>query len=67
MSYVPPKFMRTVAIIHDPKDQRPWVAVDHRTREPVLRLGDRDQLEQICMRFGWRIAATKVRRPRVVA
>jgi hypothetical protein len=51
--------MRTVEIVHDPKDPRPWVAVDRRTREPVLRLFNRDQLEQICLRFGWRIAAAK--------
>jgi hypothetical protein len=55
--------MRTVEIIHDPKDQQPWVAIDYRTREPVLRLGDRDQLEQkqICIRFGWRIARAERR------
>ena len=59
MSYVPSKLMRTVEIIHDPEDPRPWVAIDRRTREPVLRLSNRDQLEQICLRFGWRIAAAK--------
>jgi hypothetical protein len=59
MSYVP--FVRTVEIIHDPRDlRRPWVAVDHRTRAPVLRLAHRDQLLEICVRFGWRIVAAKV-------
>jgi hypothetical protein len=54
-SYVP--ITRTVEIIYDPGDsRRPWVAVDHRTRAPVLRLAHRDQLLEICVRFGWRIA-----------
>ena len=59
MLYVPSKLTRTVEIIHDPNDPRPWVAIDRRTREPVLRLFNRDQLEQICLRFDWRIAAVK--------
>ena len=60
MPYVP--LTRTVEIIHDPKDpRRPWVAVDHRTHAPVIRLADRDQLSTICVRFGWRIVAAKVR------
>jgi hypothetical protein len=59
MSYVPARLLRTVEIVHDPKDPRPWVAIDRRTREPVLRLFNRDQLEQICLRFGWRITAAK--------
>ena len=41
MPYVP--LTRTVEISHDPKDpRRPWIAVDHRTRAPVIRLADRD-------------------------
>jgi hypothetical protein len=59
MSYVPSKLMRTVEIVHDPKDPRPWVSIDRRTRQPVLRFFNRDQLEQICLRFGWRIATAK--------
>jgi hypothetical protein len=51
--------MRTVEIVHEPKDARPWVAIDCRTREPVLRFFNRDQLEQVCLRFGWRIVAVK--------
>jgi hypothetical protein len=48
MSYVP--ITRSVEIIHDPMDpHRPWVAVDHRTRAPVLRLAHRDQLLEICV------------------
>jgi hypothetical protein len=58
MSYVPPT--RSVEIIHDPKDpHRPWVAIDHRTRALVLRLAHRDQLLEICVRFGWRIVSGK--------
>jgi hypothetical protein len=58
MSYVP--ITRSVEIIHDLKDpRRPWVAIDHRTRRPVLRLAHRDQLLQICVRFGWRIVSGK--------
>jgi hypothetical protein len=59
MLYVPSKLSRTVEIVHDPNDPRPWVAVDCRTREPVLRFFNRDQLEQVCLRFGWRIVAAK--------
>jgi hypothetical protein len=54
MPYVP--FTRIVEIIYDSNDpRRPWVAVDYRTRAPVLRLADRDQLLEICARFDWRI------------
>jgi hypothetical protein len=53
--------MRTVEIRHDPADPRPWVAIDRRTGEPVLRLSDRSQLEEICTRFEWRVAAVKGR------
>ena len=54
MPYVP--FTRIVEIIYDSNDpRRPWVAVDYRTRAPVLRLAHRDQLLEICVRFGWRI------------
>jgi hypothetical protein len=53
MSYLP--VTRTVDITRDPRDPwRPWVAVEHRTRVPVLRLAH-DQLVEICARFGWRI------------
>ena len=63
MSYVP--ITRSVEIIHDPKGpHRPWVAVDHRTRAPVLRLAHRDQLLEICVRFAWRIVAAKATWPR---
>jgi len=39
--------------------RRPWIAVDRRTREAVLRLADRDQLERICVRVAWRIIAAR--------
>jgi hypothetical protein len=59
MSYMRSKLSRTVEIVRDPNDPRPWVAIDRRTGEPVLRLFNRDQLEQVCLRFGWRIVASK--------
>jgi hypothetical protein len=63
MSHVPNS--RSIEIIHDLKDPyRPWVAVDYRTRVPVLRLAHRDQLLEICLRFGWRVADRPNTRPR---
>jgi hypothetical protein len=59
MLYVPSKLRRNVEIVHDPKDPRPWVATDCRTHEPVLRFFDRDQLEQVCLRFDWRVVTVK--------
>jgi hypothetical protein len=40
---VPPKL--SIEIVHDPEDARRWVAIDCRTRQPVLRFFSRDQLE----------------------
>jgi hypothetical protein len=43
--------------VHDRANQRPWVAVDPRSGAPLLRLRNRDQLEGVCSRLGWSIAA----------
>jgi hypothetical protein len=62
--YVASQFVHSVEIVHDPKDARPWVAIDCRTREPLLRFFNRDRLKQVCLRFGWRIVTVKPRDPR---
>ena len=49
--------MRSVVIVNDPKNQRPWVAIDRGTGSELLRLQDRDQLVKVCARLGWVIAA----------
>jgi hypothetical protein len=36
-----------------------WIGL--RTRKPVLRLTHRDQLLEICVRFGWRTAGMSLR------
>jgi hypothetical protein len=54
--YVASQFVHSVEIVHD---ARPWVAIDCRTREPLLRFFNRDRLEQVCLRFGWRIVTVK--------
>jgi hypothetical protein len=47
--------MRTVTIVHDRGDLRPWVAVDCQSGLPVLWLQRREELEALCSRLGWRI------------
>ena len=56
--------MRTVAIIHDQSNQRPWLAIDRETRQKLLRLTDRDQLLRTCERLGWRLVTEKIREAR---
>jgi hypothetical protein len=45
--------MRSVIIVNDRENQRPWLAVDRGTGSELLRLRDRDQLEKVCARLGW--------------
>jgi hypothetical protein len=45
--------MRTVIIVSDRMNLRPWVAVDRQDGSELLRLRDRDQLEKVCTRLGW--------------
>jgi hypothetical protein len=49
--------MRSVVIVNDPKNQRPWVVVDRQDGLELFRLQNRDQLVKICTRLGWVIAA----------
>jgi hypothetical protein len=56
--------MRTIAIIHDQSNQRPWLAIDRETRQQLLRLADRDQLLRTCERLGWRLVTEKIREAR---
>ena len=47
--------MRIVEIVHDPRDQRPWVAVDRQTGKQLLRFHDRDLLVKTCNGLDWRM------------
>jgi hypothetical protein len=49
--------MRQVAIIEVASDQRPWVAVDATTREPVLRMQRLEMLLTISRNLGWEVVA----------
>jgi hypothetical protein len=52
--------MRSVIIVHDRANQRPWVAVDRRSGSELLRLQERYQLEHMCWRLGWDIVAQRL-------
>jgi hypothetical protein len=54
--------MRKIEIIEEPEKPYPWVAVDRKTREPLLRLVDVSQLQSICKRLGWEIVENRNRR-----
>jgi putative SOS response-associated peptidase YedK len=47
--------MRKVQIVDDPAAQRCWIAIDLKSREPMLRLHDRELLERICSSLEWKI------------
>jgi hypothetical protein len=47
--------MRRVEIVEDPQSQRCWVAIDLKSREPVMRLHDRGLLERLCKGLEWKI------------
>jgi hypothetical protein len=51
--------MRTIEIIYDRRNSRPWLALDRETGEPLLRMDDRDQLEQLCTKLGWHVARSQ--------
>jgi hypothetical protein len=51
--------MRSVVILHDSANQRPWVAVDRLSSSELLRLQNRDQLAKVCARLGWEISVVK--------
>jgi hypothetical protein len=54
--------MREVEIIEENSSQRRWVAIDMRTRKPVLRLHDRNLLWNICRGLDWKIVPTNPQR-----
>jgi hypothetical protein len=54
--------MREVEIIEEDSSQRRWVAIDMRTRKPVLRLHDRNLLWNICRGLDWKIVPTNPQR-----
>jgi hypothetical protein len=47
--------IRSVMIVEDRANKRPWIAQDYQTGAQLLRLQDRDHLVQMCWRLGWRI------------
>jgi hypothetical protein len=50
--------MRTVQIIHDPGNQRTWVAVDCQTGKQLLRFHDHELLVKTCNGLGWYLRQT---------
>ena len=47
--------MRQVAILEEPRNQHPWVAVDRETRRPVLRMQRLETLLRISTSLGWEV------------
>jgi len=56
--------MRIVEVVTDRSAQRCWLAVDAKSREPILRMHDRELLERICHSLDWKILQTSVQRNR---
>jgi hypothetical protein len=59
--------MRNVEIAYEARNLRPWIALDLKTGELLLRLDDRDQLERLCKRLGWHIARSESSAPKSAA
>jgi hypothetical protein len=47
--------MRQVEIIEEARNQRPWVAVDRRSRMPILRMQRLEALLTISRGLGWEV------------
>jgi hypothetical protein len=47
--------MRQIEIIEEPRNQRPWVAVDRETKKPVIRMQRLETLLRIASGLGWEI------------
>jgi len=47
--------MRRIEIIEEPRNQRPWVAVDSETKKPVIRMQRLETLLRISSGMGWEI------------
>jgi hypothetical protein len=56
--------VRRVVLVEEPSGVRLWVAVDQATRQPLLRLFNSDQLQNICDRLGWQVVEAESRRNR---
>ena len=55
--------MRKVEILEEPRNQRPWVAVDSETKKPVIRMQRLETLLRISTGLGWEVlTATAVGR-----
>jgi hypothetical protein len=60
--------MRQVEIIEEPRNQRPWVAVDRETKKPVIRMQRLETLLRISSGLGWEIlTANAVARDRPIS
>jgi hypothetical protein len=47
--------VRQVEIIEQPRNQRPWVAVDCETRMPLMRMQRLETLLRISSGLGWKV------------
>jgi hypothetical protein len=47
--------MRQIEIIEEPRNQRPWVAVDRDTKKPVMRMQRLETLLRISSGLGWEV------------
>jgi hypothetical protein len=47
--------MRQIEIIEEPRNQRPWVAVDRDTKKPVIRMQRLETLLRISSGLGWEV------------
>jgi hypothetical protein len=52
--------MRQIEIIEEPRNQRPWVAVDRETRRPVIRMQRLETLLRISSGLGWEVVTAAV-------
>jgi hypothetical protein len=50
--------MRTVTIVEQ-RGVYKWIAIDHKTKEALLRLPDLNQLQNVCERLEWTIVDVK--------
>jgi hypothetical protein len=56
--------VRRVVLTEEPSGQRRWVAVDHKTRQPLLRHFSVDHLRNLCDRLGWQVVEAELHRGR---
>lgn len=51
--------MRKVEIIEEKRSQRPWVAIDRESREPVLRMQRLETLLTVSRGLGWEVVTER--------